>query len=1609
MSRFRELYRYIPDYPVINSDNFYLDLFQKKEWNQLKENDLLDSTKKVDNIYLNHQLIIARFISHWTLYQSLIVLHDTGTGKSGVVAATLDGLKKHNENLKMLYITNNTTLYENFKNELFKFSKYIKQKNSENLNPSMENWNSKRNKFLSKIGIEFSSFGVFANAIKNGKTSLRDLQNKWENQLIVMDEIHHLITFDIDTKEVSIDNRDNRSFGQDTYNLIQRFIYSLSYKKLLLMTATPMRDQPEEIAYLFNLVLPPSQKFQVGDEFVNEYFITTRQTIQLTENLFEYNWKKDKQFEFLNKIKGYVSVLKQNVNVKIIYKGFVIPPMKHCHIFPLIMSSHQNKGYIKASEQSEDRDFYNALEQASLFVFPNLEYGKTGFITYMDKKTFRFLDSFKEISQMKPFSVKPFTHYSDSDRDILNYNLQILKQYSIIYFQIINELLHYRHKKQYIYSDKITGSGIQILIALLKQFFGYEIFNVSDHIPNIPRFLFLHEYAGITDKEISEYIKKFNQEDNFKGVLCQVVIGTDKTKEGISLLEIEKIHICTPDWNFGKINQAIGRGIRYGSHHRLIEPIVEIFFYCAIQNSNDSKNSIIKISDTHIQHYNHLLKEKKIKLHIQQLINSINFYQYFRSEIKDINIKLIEYSLLIGSVDCSLNKSRNDFSSFENGSKNCFYRSCHYKCFGVEDIDISSLPIESINYDLYYMNEKLESYITIIQQICKYRLLLHLNEINSLIQQKYPNTSLYHIINTIQIIIDTPIPIIYYDGRQLYLYRYKDLLYLSDNRNLKVEDPNNLFLTIYSEYPYFKLIQNFDSLQQNIYLRFQKYISHRFIQSLYIFDSSYQELFLNNFHLFPIQYQLKLIDNILHLNPQQHIQRNLDLLQQFQILQSNNQDPHEFLFRFKNYKLHPQRLKWRRMDIPYQDVKHSVTLVFKKGYTHISVSEPRPTPLISSTTSLSQPPSTVPATPVAVSTTVVERSILQNLQGFYNDKREFTIKDLNKIVGTKSIKHQPRGKVCSSYPVYELCHYILRLSKTLVPNDILKERIIIQIKEHIISKSIDEIQTKIFQILQEVQNPDSNIYPSNAINSLNQLFEFIFIEKLKKPDGTLYPKNQHFEIIARELQQITDIEYLKQVLFILELCARSSLRGAGITRAHLCSIIEKLLMIIDSTPPPVSDIPTNVTLPPSSPPPSSITVTSPPPSTPPPSSITVTSPPPSQPPSSTTVTSPPPSQPPSQPTATPVSNRWKKPLGIKDGNNVFKIIDNIKNKNSVKGKICTSYELYKLCYCIYEVSDGLLEDSVLGDRNLIQLKQTIMTLNHLEIINELIQIVDWAFVTNGVRYKNFNDKDKKNVKEFLDYCLINTHKKRDGSDLSDPEKQMYIKHQIENRLSFPTHQQLLFLIHILTQIKGLGKTPPLLCHILQRILIDRPPTAPQPPRPPTAPQPPRPPTAPRPPRDNKKIVKNNIHGEYKKNEFRLKDMDTQKNFSICDTKNINKLCSIMYKLSTTEILDISITSNIDIQRMIERISSLTNEQLRTELHNMPTTKNTIEFLHYIYPNQFEKNRKYNKNDIIQRLQTVNPPITVLIGKRMLLLIQICNGTIPKEALCEIIEKLLMNE
>ena len=81
---------FFPSYPSLKNPNFYQQLYEKKEFYDLSE-------KGKQGTFLNHQLIPSRFLSPWTFYQSLLLVHDTGTGKSGCAASTLDVLKNFDE------------------------------------------------------------------------------------------------------------------------------------------------------------------------------------------------------------------------------------------------------------------------------------------------------------------------------------------------------------------------------------------------------------------------------------------------------------------------------------------------------------------------------------------------------------------------------------------------------------------------------------------------------------------------------------------------------------------------------------------------------------------------------------------------------------------------------------------------------------------------------------------------------------------------------------------------------------------------------------------------------------------------------------------------------------------------------------------------------------------------------------------------------------------------------------------------------------------------------------------------------------------------------------------------------------------------------------------------------------------------------------------------------------------------------------------------------------------------------------------------------------------------------------------------------------------------
>lgn len=820
-----EIYDYIGNYPEINSDSFYLDIYKKKEFNELPTEQ--------ESAFRSWQKIIARFISYWTLYNGLLVCHDTGTGKSGTAIAVFEGMRK-NGPIHVMYVTHNETLIDNFKNEIILRSRYLRNlvfQETKDHDASSESFKRARNRVLFRENFSFLTYQTLSGMIQKKKEA--NPLDKPVTHLLIFDEAHHLVIRNFEEPD-------------SPYRIIFSYLTSHPRKELLrtlLLTATPMRHEPNEIAPLLNLILPADKRLPTGEAFVDYFF---ESTLNKKENIRIYRWKPAKEEEFRQKIKGYVSVVRQNTDIRVEYVGEVQPPMRFYKLEINTMSEFQSLYYLQAWEKdsvmkkTKSTDGKSAFktnsQQASLFVFPDGTYGEAGQKKYMfssgkieiDSTTIKKTGGFQKVF-LEDTGLRIGTKYDDE-------NLQTIASMSVIYANIIRQILDNPTEHVYIYCDKINGSGILVLTGLLKTFFEFSSLNTKNinWKEHKRRFLFLNEEAGIKDTDFQDLLKIFNDERNLYGEFCQVVIGTDKTKEGITLKRIRQIHITTPDWNFGKMYQAIGRGIRMFSHQDLEEEEkqVKIFFHCSVPSKDD---------------------EPVFK-------DSVDFQLYYRSELRDQNIKMVEYNLLVSAFDCELNKKINDRSNFEENSPECYYRGCEYICNGFEGINADAIEIDYSTYDAYYAIEKLK--------YCVERVSECLNEFPvvtfGILRERLADTFGERVLfESVQAMINNPIPVLFKNYKVLYLMRKEDVLFLVDDVTL----PPDPFLSYYAIHPSFDTSLPFDKILEhsfsnqtmlNIFKMIGQYIDN---------PGDYSGHFIKLLESVPVSYLEKLLPIMMGIDP----------------------------------------------------------------------------------------------------------------------------------------------------------------------------------------------------------------------------------------------------------------------------------------------------------------------------------------------------------------------------------------------------------------------------------------------------------------------------------------------------------------------------------------------------------------------------------------------------------------------------------------------------------------------------------------------------------------------------------------------------------------------
>lgn len=681
---------YIPSYPFIEEESFYRDLTIKKEF--LDDND---------PIFFKHQKNIARFLSPKTLYDSILLIHEMGTGKTATAIASIMLIRKQDPEYKQVIIlAGGKTQLQVFRDEIFK---RVPEFTTKYASAKIE-----KNTILRREGFQFDTYRSFAKDIIGLSDVL--LKNRYEKTIFVMDEVHNLTAGKALSKAIVGGGVTNTK----AYNILYHLLHILKNRKLLCMTGTPIRDQPFEIARLLNMVLPISKKMEIGQAFQQKYFTITEKIMLLGDVEYPiYKWKPEMKNEFQNRIQGYASYIKRQLPndliVEYIQNKDLTVPLKYFKVYGHLMKDEQSKLYLEnfikdlegestesSSEVEEDDTTtsssslaYFRSKQASLFVFPNdgETIGKKVtelYIKYTQKVT--------DKSMLSGISWKPKMNQIFPKTLSITERIEKLKQYSIIYGFIVEMILKNPLELVYIYSFLKSGSGIYVLVSFLVQYFNFELITTVEQLrkkSNKKRVLVLNG-DFFTDSQLKIVIDEFNSDNNMFGERVQVVIGTKQTKEGITLKNIRQTHIVQPEWNYSDISQALARGIRIGSHTALQE------YYKGTQNIQ-------------VRIYQHVSVPMKLNDdggfdNVPEYDNSVDVEQYKRSEIKDINIKLIERAILESSWDCSINQTRN--TGKLDGSRECEYQSCSFQCKGIDP----RLPniIDKSTYNPYYSTAEQE-------------------------------------------------------------------------------------------------------------------------------------------------------------------------------------------------------------------------------------------------------------------------------------------------------------------------------------------------------------------------------------------------------------------------------------------------------------------------------------------------------------------------------------------------------------------------------------------------------------------------------------------------------------------------------------------------------------------------------------------------------------------------------------------------------------------------------------------------------------------------------------------------------------------------------------
>ncbi len=647
---------------------------------------------------------------------------------------------------ELINCTNNTYLnIDNLADNSFTNS----MQNKSALNDALQYY-----KFISYKGFYKRVLGekifIKTNTKKSKNNFERDIStnriNNLNNTLIIVEEAHNLT-------------------GNEYGEALQYIIDNSVNLKILLLTATPMKNLGDDIIDLINFLRPKNSKLLRDKIFTNE----KNHEMKIRSGGIEYLKKMTH---------GYISYLKGGNILTYATKidmGEIPDFLKFTYIIRCKMLDYQLSTYNTIIETLQNEGLDRKSEAAANFVFPGIDdkrnligfFGIDGYnklIGQLKINSDLINQKICDLLQIKKNSN--MIYLVNNEKNIAGdiFKQQYLQFFSVKFYQCLNNINKLVVKQDgprtaFIYSN-LVKIGIEIFqIVLLSNGYleydehqNYQIqddtrcyfcgiinnkHNNIDHEFKPATFLIVTGKSDNGENIIPEEKQKiindvFNNIENKTGKFIKFILGSKVMNEGITLKNIGQIHILDVYYNLGRIDQVVGRGIRHCSHYALMiegdtYPEVKVFKYCvALQDST--------------------------KISSEELL-------YKKAEFKYILVKQVERSLKEIAIDCPLNMAINVnkqiINKYKNCQKNntcpeiCDFTDCNYQCndkllnlkyYDPERYIYRQLKKNELDYSTFIgslAKGEIDNIKLIIKRLFKIRHIYHINDIIKYIKLTY--------------------------------------------------------------------------------------------------------------------------------------------------------------------------------------------------------------------------------------------------------------------------------------------------------------------------------------------------------------------------------------------------------------------------------------------------------------------------------------------------------------------------------------------------------------------------------------------------------------------------------------------------------------------------------------------------------------------------------------------------------------------------------------------------------------------------------------------------------------------------------------------------------